>query len=70
MEFNYLAERTRMLDSIGREQGRCTGVYCEQCPIFHVAKTYNSDCANFEGDHPFKATEVVRKWTEENPRKL
>lgn len=32
MEFNYLVERTRMFNSLGRTDGMCTGVSCDDCP--------------------------------------
>lgn len=65
MEFNYLVERTRMLNSLGRTYGKCAGVLCQNCPL----DSQNSTCYNFEAEHPVEATEIVRKWAEENPRK-
>ena len=68
MEFNYLVERTRMLNSLGRRKGRCEGVPCEVCPL-HLATSDHRNCTWFEGENPLEATEIVRKWAEEHPRK-
>lgn len=68
MEFNYLVERTRMLNSLGRVDGKCTGVTCENCPLY-LQNKFNCTCHNFESNHPLEAIEVVRKWAEEHPRK-
>lgn len=68
MEFNYLVERTRMLNSLGRRKGRCEGVPCEVC-FLHLATSDHRNCTWFEGENPLEATEIVRKWAEEHPRK-
>lgn len=65
MEFNYLVERTRMLNSLGRTSKMCVGVNCYECPL----NSDNGSCDYFEGEHPLEATEIVRKWAEEHPRK-
>ncbi|MGI6500327.1 MAG: hypothetical protein ACOX1S_05455 [Anaerostipes sp.] len=54
-EFNYLAEKRRYLDSIGRTGDSCNGhrgMYCN----------------DFELNHQEEAIEMVRKWAEEHPR--
>lgn len=68
MEFNYLVERTRMLNSLGRRRGRCEGVPCEVCPLWNNAVD-RRNCTWFEGEHPIEATEIVRKWAEEHPKR-
>lgn len=68
MEFNYLVERTRMLNSLGRRKYRCEGVPCEVCPL-HLATQDHRNCTWFEGENPLEATRIVRKWAEEHPRK-
>lgn len=65
MEFNYLIERARMLNSFGRTSEMCNGVNCDDCPL----NGDNKGCDYFEGEHPLEATEIVRKWAEEHPRK-
>lgn len=65
MEFNYLVEKTRMLNSLGRTYGKCAGVLCQNCPL----DSQNSTCYDFEAEHPVEATEIVRKWANEHPRK-
>lgn len=65
MEFNYLIERARMLNSFGRTSEMCNGVSCDDCPL----NGDNKGCDYFEGEHPLEATEIVRKWAEEHPRK-
>lgn len=68
MEFNYLVERTRMLNSLGRTYGKCAGVLCQNCPLY-LQNKLSCTCYDFEAEHPLEATEIVRKWAEENPRK-
>lgn len=73
MEFNYLVEKKRMLDSLGRE-GRtssymCAGTECGDCPLSKWKNGQNLSCAKLEFKYPLKATEIVRKWAEEHPRK-
>ncbi len=65
MEFNYLVERTRMLNSLGRKTGGCVGVRCEDCPL----SVREFTCEQLEADYPLEATEIVRKWAEKHPRK-
>ncbi len=69
MEFNYLVEKKRMLDNLGRTGGNCDGVKCNTCPLSSAANSYNVTCFIFEIEHPLEATEIVRKWAEEHPRK-
>lgn len=68
MEFNYLAEKRRMLDSLGRIEDQCVGVECHECPLSRYNNGFNSICCDFEIEHPIEATEIVRKWAEEHPQ--
>lgn len=68
MEFNYLFERTRMLNNLGRIDGKCNGVLCQNCPLY-IQNKFDCTCHNLEANHPLEATEIVRKWAEEHPRK-
>lgn len=69
MEFNYLVEKRRMLDSLGRKGCQCDGVECFKCPLSIDNNGSNRICRNFEIEYPAEATEVVRKWADEHPRK-
>ena len=70
MEFNYLVEKKRMLDSLGRIGGICgSGEGCDICPLSFNRNGWATVCYNFEIEHPIEATEIVRKWAEEHPRK-
>lgn len=72
MEFNYLVEKKRMLDSLGRmmdEVISCLNVNCTLCPLSKYASGSGFNCRVFEIEHPIKATEIVRKWANEHPRK-
>lgn len=69
MEFNYLVERKRMFNSLGRTDGMCIGVSCDDCPFYLLKNKLHYHCYNVEADYPLKATEIVRKWAEEHPRK-
>lgn len=72
MEFNYLVEKKRMLHSLG-QLGRtsciCAGTECGICPLSIYKNSRNLSCTTFELEYPIEATEIVRKWTEEHPRK-
>lgn len=69
MEFNYLVEKKRMLDSLGRKTGGCTEVDCHICPLANCNNGVDIACSAFEIEHPLEATEIVRKWAKEHPRK-
>ena len=69
MEFNYLVEKKRMLNSLGRTSGICDGIECDTCPLSSWKNDENLFCGRFEIEYPLKATEIVRKWAEEHPRK-
>lgn len=69
MEFNYLAEKKRMLDSLGRIEDQCVGVECHECPLSRYNNGFDSTCCDFEIEHPIEATNIVRQWAEEHPRK-
>lgn len=69
MEFNYLVEKRRMLDSLGRTDDKCNGVKCPMCPLSNYNNGSTLICGVFEIEHPIEATEIVRKWAEEHPRR-
>ena len=69
MEFNYLVEKKRMLDSLGREGYVCSNIDCNKCPLIVQKDGRELHCEEFEIEYPLEATEVVRKWAEEHPRK-
>lgn len=72
MEFNYLVEKKRMLDNLGcirQTSGTCDGLKCNKCPISKCKNGYDLSCFNFEIKYPIEATEIVRKWADEHPRK-
>lgn len=64
-EFNYLIERRRMLDSLGRKFGVCNGIACENCN-FYIGYQCKMN-ASFEVEHPEEATKIVRDWAEAHP---
>lgn len=69
MEFNYLVEKRRMLDSLGRTGDKCNGVKCPMCPLSNYNNGSTLICGVFEIQHPIEATAVVRKWAEEHPKR-
>lgn len=66
-EFNYLEERNRMLNSIGRASGKCIGVNCEDCPFNVSSHKYKLSCSDFESECTKEAIDLVKKWSEDNP---
>lgn len=69
MEFNYLVEKKRMLNSLGRTEKQCNNVECTACPLSIDNNGFDFICCDFEIEHPLEAIEIVRKWAEEHPRK-
>lgn len=69
MEFNYLVEKKRMLNNLGRTSGRCDGTDCDICPLSSWQNDRDLSCTIFEIEYPVEATEIVRKWANEHPRK-
>lgn len=65
-EFNVLKEYARMVKP--GENGVCT-IGCFNCPISGANNGENKYCANFVRLYPEKATEIIRKWSEEHQQK-
>lgn len=63
----YFEEKKRMLDSLGRKIGICSGVNCSDCPFY--ASSRGLLCGEFEFGHPEEAVAIVEKWAEEHPQK-
>lgn len=66
-EFNYLKEKVRMLNSLGRKGRGCNGIFCKDCPLCSENNGTDCVCTEFEHTYPDKAIEIVRKWAEEHP---
>lgn len=65
-EFNYLREKARMTKYLGRQNDYCDGYCdCRRCTL----TTTTLSCTELETKCPEEATELVRKWAEEHPRK-
>lgn len=56
----YFEEKRRMLNSLGRKEGVCFGVRCDEC--YFKTKT---GCIV----HQIESVEIVEKWSAENPQK-
>lgn len=67
MGFDYLREKRRMLDSIGRVESICSGVECADCPFSKRSRGSEIGCAVFEMRHPDEATKIVREWADRHP---
>lgn len=65
-EFNVLKEYARMVKP--DEYGNCT-IDCEDCPIYAINNRADKSCYVFMRLHPEKATEIIRKWSEDHPQK-
>ena len=74
-EFNYLREKVRMLRSLEASndcENPCpcnNGANCLKCPLSASENRLKRYCVEFEIICPDEATEIVRKWAEEHPRK-
>lgn len=67
--FNYLVEKRRMLDSLGRTDRDCCGVHCNDCPLSGKNTGMNVTCYMLEMEYPMMAIAIVGKWLEEHPHK-
>lgn len=63
----YFEEKKRMLDSLGRKSGICSGVNCSDCPFYAFKRGLL--CGEFEFGYPEEAIAIVEKWAEEHPQK-
>ena len=63
----YFEEKKRMLDSLGRKSGICSGVNCSDCPFYAFKRGLL--CGEFEFGYPEEAVAIVEKWAEEHPQK-
>lgn len=52
----FFEERERMLNSLGRTGGLCSGVFCGDCPL-------DGHC------HTKESVDIVEKWSKEHPKK-
>lgn len=65
----YFEEKKRMLNSLGRRTGVCTGVACSDCPFYRTNNNGIMGCSDFEAVYPEKAIAIVEKWAEEHQQK-
>ena len=65
----YFGEKRRMLDSLGRTEGKCGGVRCPDCPFSHKNNGMELYCEALEIVYPERAIEIVEEWSQEHPRK-
>ena len=65
-EFDVLKEYARMVKP--DENGSCT-IGCINCPISGANNGEDTDCVKLLRLYPEKATEIIRKWSEEHPQK-
>lgn len=56
----FFEERERMCDSFDS---------CNKCSLSKDNNETGMDCGDFVLDYPGEAIEIVRKWSEENPKK-
>lgn len=69
-EFNYLYEKRRMLNSLGRTGSMCDGVNCLECPLNAEKHDKCIKCIGggyVELENIEEATYIVRNWAEEHP---
>lgn len=72
MEFNYLVEKKRMLHNLGcilPKVDICNGLKCNKCLLSKFKSGHDLSCIDLELKYPVEATEIVRKWANEHPRK-
>lgn len=65
----YFKEKRRMLNSLGRIDGTCTGVNCSRCPLSWENNGTKLACTDFEAEYPEEAIAIVEKWAAEHPQK-
>ena len=68
MIFNYLEEKRRMLDSLGKKGDGCASVDCKKCPLHSPAVKFTHGlCRTLEIEYPEIATDTMREWAEAHP---
>ena len=65
----YFKEKRRMLNSLGRIDGICTGVNCSRCPLSGENNGTKLVCRYFEAEYPEKTIAIIEKWAAEHPQK-
>lgn len=65
-EFNVLKEYARMVKP--DKSGVCT-INCKECPVWPSNNGTEKNCISFFRMYPEKATEIIRKWSEDHPQK-
>lgn len=65
----YFKEKRRMLNSLGRIDGICTGVNCFRCPLSEENNGTKLACRYFEAEYPEKTIAIIVKWAAEHPQK-
>lgn len=65
----YFEEKKRMLDSLGRTEGRCYGVECSTCLLDSTNNRIDAACEELEILYPERAIEIIEKWSKEHTRK-
>ena len=65
----YFKEKRRMLNSLGRIDGICTGVNCSRCPLSGENNGTKLVCRYFEAEYPEEAVAIVEKWAAEHQQK-
>lgn len=65
----YFEEKKRMMNSLGRKNGICSGVNCNDCPFNLCTDKKGMLCGEIEFEYPEEAVAIVEKWAEEHPQK-
>ena len=58
----YMQNKLRMLNDLGRTEAMCVGVQCSDCPLSDYNNKTNCDCAILELLYPEKAIEIVMSY--------
>lgn len=58
----YMQNKLRMLNDLGRTEAMCVGVQCSDCPLSELNNKTNYDCDVLELLYPEKAIEIVMNY--------
>ena len=65
----YFKEKKRMLNSLGRTEGRCYDVECSTCLFCSKNNGIGVGCGELELSYPERAIEIIEKWSQGHPQK-
>ena len=55
----YQEKKKRVMNSLGRKYGTCSGVNCDNCPLGYDNNGFEVGCLDLEQDKPLEALKII-----------